>query len=144
MLRKRGGGRAGRRFPKTAEGARAMVLGATQEMGNEQRKHEALQHEVADLRVRLMFREGELGEKMRLMRALRTSPFSQWYGKQRHTEAQAQLLEGLQRHLSGLVANSRSVTDLPHRVRQLMETFNFPPALLLAEPAAAAAGESGR
>jgi hypothetical protein len=62
---------------------------------------------------------------------------------QRHTEAQAQLLEGLQRHLSGLVANSRSVTDLPHRVRQLMETFTFPPDLLLAAPAAAAAGESG-
>jgi hypothetical protein len=55
VLRKRGGGRAGRRFPKTAEGARAMVLGATQEMGNEQRKHEALQHQVADLRVRLTY-----------------------------------------------------------------------------------------
>lgn len=62
MLRKRGGGRAGRKFPKTAEGARAMVLGATQEMGNEQRKHEALQHEVADLRVCLM-RVGERGRR---------------------------------------------------------------------------------
>lgn len=63
---------------------------------------------------------------------------------QHHTEAQAQLLEQLQRHLSGLVVNSRSVTDLPHRVRQLMETFAFPPDLLLAAPAAAAAGEGGR